>query len=149
MTLTGEHVLPVSRARAWAALTDAALLQAALPGCESLTQVGDDSYRVQLALALGPLTAHFDGGFTLAALQPPQQGDVAFDGSAGLAGHGKGRAQLRLTALSPRRTQLSYTARLRLGGALAHVGPDLVALAVRRLGDDFIARLRLAMRRRR
>ena len=50
MNLTGQQLLPVTQAQAWAALNDTAMLQAAVPGCEAITPAGENAFDVLMAL---------------------------------------------------------------------------------------------------
>lgn len=146
MKLSGQQTLPVAQALAWAALNDVALLQAAVPGCEALTPAAEpDTYDVLIAVAVGPVKAKFKGRLQLSDLQPPSSYRLAFDGSGGAAGHGKGRADVRLEALGAAETLLSYDVEASVGGRLAQVGSRLVDLAAQKLAEDFFARFRAAL----
>jgi carbon monoxide dehydrogenase subunit G len=149
MKLAGEQVLPVSQARAWAALHDTAVLQAAIPGCEALTPAGPQCYDLRMAVPLGLVTARFEGRLRLSSLDEPHGFRLGFEGSGGVAGHGKGSVRIALVALSPRKTQLAYTLNARVGGPLAAIGDSLAGAVAQPLADEFFKRLLTAMRRRR
>lgn len=142
MNLTGQQVLPVSQAQAWAALNDTAMLQAAVPGCEAITPSGEQAFDVLMAVSIGPVKAKFKGKLQLADLDPPARYRLVFEGSGGAAGHGKGEAQVSLQALAPDQTQLSYTVTASVGGKLAQIGSRLVDAAAQKLAEDFFARFR-------
>ena len=145
MNLTGEQLLPVTQAQAWAALNDTAMLQAAVPGCESITPAGDNGYEVLMAVAIGPVKARFKGRLQLSDLDPPHRYRIAFEGSGGAAGHGKGQAAVSLQALDAQQTRLAYEVSASVGGKLAQVGSRLVDLAAQKLAEDFFARFRAAL----
>lgn len=145
MNLTGEQLLPVTQAQAWAALNDTAMLQAAVPGCESITPAGDNGYEVLMAVAIGPVKARFKGRLQLSDLDPPHSYRIAFEGSGGAAGHGKGQAAVSLQALDAQQTRLAYEVSASVGGKLAQVGSRLVDLAAQKLAEDFFARFRAAL----
>lgn len=149
MKLTGEQVLPVSQARAWAALHDTAVLQAAIPGCEALTPAGPHRYDLRMAVPLGLVTARFEGQLQLSSLDAPHGFKLAFEGSGGAAGHGKGSVRIALVALSPRKTQLTYSLTAKVGGPLAQIGDTLASAVAQPLADAFFNRLQDAMRGRR
>ena len=149
MNLTGEQILPVSQAQAWEALNDIAMLQAAVPGCEALTPAAEaNAYDVLMAVAIGPVKARFKGRLQLSDLEPPTSYRLAFEGSGGAAGHGKGQAAVRLTALAPHETRLDYEVTASVGGRLAQVGSRLVDLAAQKLAEDFFARFHAALAER-
>lgn len=145
MNLTGQQTLPVSQAQAWAALNDTAMLQAAVPGCEAITPVGDNAFDVLMAVSIGPVKAKFKGRLQLSDLEPPQRYRLSFEGSGGAAGHGKGQALVALEALAPQQTRLSYEVSASVGGKLAQIGSRLVDLAAQKLAEDFFARFQAAL----
>jgi len=51
MRLSVRHILPVPPAEAWSALNDLAVLQQALPGCESLLEIAPDEFVGEMAVA--------------------------------------------------------------------------------------------------
>ncbi|MFT7776316.1 CoxG family protein [Roseateles sp.] len=145
MNLTGQQTLPVSQAQAWAALNDTAMLQAAVPGCEAITPTGDNAFDVLMAVSIGPVKAKFKGRLQLTDLVPPQSYRLAFEGSGGAAGHGKGQAHVVLEALAPQQTRLNYEVSASVGGKLAQIGSRLVDLAAQKLAEDFFARFHSAL----
>lgn len=145
MNLTGQQTLPVTQAQAWAALNDTAMLQAAVPGCEAITPAGDNAFDVLMAVSIGPVKARFKGRLQLTDLEPPQRYRLAFEGSGGAAGHGKGQALVALEALAPQQTRLSYDVTASVGGKLAQIGSRLVDLAAQKLAEDFFARFQAAL----
>lgn len=145
MNLAGEQILPVTQAQAWDALNDIAMLQAAVPGCESIVPSGEQAFDLLMAVSVGPVKARFKGRLQLSELNPPQSYRLAFEGSGGAAGHGKGQAAVGLTALAPNETRLAYEVTASVGGKLAQVGSRLVDLAAQKLAEDFFARFRAAL----
>jgi len=137
MQLTSEQTLPVSSQQAWEALNDVTLLQAAIPGCESITPAGDNQYDVAIMAVVGPVKARFKGKLRLDDIQPPISYTMHFEGQGGAAGHGKGSAQVRLQAQGPNRTVLHYSAQASVGGKLAQIGSRLVDMAAQKMANDF------------
>ena len=139
MQLTGQQTLPVSQEKAWAALNDTALLQAAIPGCESLTATGDNEYEAVIVAAIGPVKAKFKGKLRLSDIAAPTSYTMNFEGQGGPAGHGKGSAQVRLQAGGANETVLHYNATASVGGKIAQVGSRLVDMAAQKMAGDFFA----------
>jgi carbon monoxide dehydrogenase subunit G len=137
MKLTDQQILPVGQAQAWEALNDIALLQSAIPGCESLTATGDNQYEALVTGLGGPGEGQVQGQAALDNLQPPTSYTMAFEGQGGAAGHGKGTAEIRLEAKGPRSTVLHYTAHASVGGKLAQVGSRLVDMAAQKMATEF------------
>lgn len=139
MQLTSQQSLPVSQAIAWQALNDVTMLQAAIPGCESLTVIGENEYEAALSVAIGPVKAKFKGKLKLSDLQPPASYRIAFEGQGGQAGHGKGTAQVRLEAVSASETLLHYEVQASVGGKIAQIGSRLIDMAAQKMANDFFA----------
>src|SRR5215468_10188475 len=96
MEITGEQLIPLPQAEVWRALNDPEILKACIPGCESIERVSDNEYRVAMTAAVGPVKAKFSGKLLLSDLQPPSSYSLAFEGSGGAAGFGKGGAHVSL-----------------------------------------------------
>jgi carbon monoxide dehydrogenase subunit G len=136
MEMKGEQLVPASQQDTWAALNDPEILKACVPGCESIERVTDDEYAVRMTARVGPVAAKFKGKLTLSDLKPPQSYRIAFEGQGGVAGFGKGGAQVQL-APEADGTRLTYQVRASVGGKLAQIGSRLVDAAARKLADDF------------
>jgi hypothetical protein len=137
MQLTNQQTLPVNQLQAWEALNDIALLQSAIPGCETITTAGDNEYDVAITAAVGPVKARFKGKLRLADLAPPNSYTMHFEGQGGAAGHGKGHADVRLEAVSANETVLHYTAHASVGGKIAQIGSRLVDMAAQKMATEF------------
>ncbi|MDT9002389.1 carbon monoxide dehydrogenase subunit G [Paucibacter sp. APW11] len=141
MNLSGQELLPVSQAQAWAALNDTEMLKAAITGCESLTPVPEQehAYELLIAVSIGPVKAKFKGRLKLSELNPPESYQLAFEGQGGAAGHGKGSAQVRLEPKGPASTLLHYEVQASVGGKIAQIGSRLVDMAAQKMAGDFFA----------
>lgn len=136
MEMTGEQLIPASQAETWAALNDPDTLKACVPGCESLERVSDTEYRVLMTARVGPVSAKFKGKLSLADLNPPTSYSLSFEGQGGVAGFGKGSAQVSL-ATEGDGTKLSYKVKANVGGKLAQIGSRLVDAAAKKIADEF------------
>ncbi|MDQ6680421.1 MAG: carbon monoxide dehydrogenase subunit G [Pseudomonadota bacterium] len=137
MELQGERLIPAAIEATWAALNDPAVLKACITGCEALERTGDDAYTVKIAVKVGPVSARFTGNLKLTDVQPPRSYTIHFDGQGGVAGFGKGSADVTLSAEGDRQTKLVYVARAQVGGKLAQIGSRLVDAAAGKIADDF------------
>jgi carbon monoxide dehydrogenase subunit G len=136
MEMKGEQLVPASQASTWAALNDPEILKVCVPGCESIERVTDNEYAVLMTARIGPVAAKFKGKLTLSDLKPPQSYSIAFEGQGGVAGFGKGGAQVQL-APEADGTRLTYQVKANVGGKLAQIGSRLVDAAARKLANDF------------
>ncbi len=148
MQLNSQETLPVSLEQAWEALNDISLLQAAIPGCESITPSGDNQFDVAVMAAVGPVKARFKGKLQLENLQPPNSYTLRFEGQGGAAGHGKGSADISLQAQGPAQTLLLYSAQASVGGKIAQIGSRLVDMAAQKMAGEFFASFNTALQER-
>lgn len=137
MELSSTQALPVSQAIAWAALNDTSLLQQAIPGCEGITEIGENDYEVIVVAAIGPVKAKFKGKLKLNDITPPTSYTLAFEGQGGAAGHGKGSAAVRLESTGENETTLHYTAHATVGGKIAQIGSRLIDMAAQKMAKEF------------
>ncbi|HXY04998.1 MAG TPA: carbon monoxide dehydrogenase subunit G [Burkholderiaceae bacterium] len=139
MELSGEQLLPVDQQRAWAALNDVDVLQACVPGCESMKRTAQDRYEATVNAAIGPVRARFTGTFSLADVNAPESYTLRFDGSGGATGFVRGQARVVLRADGPDRTILSYATSAQVGGKLAQIGSRLIDAAAGAMSEKFFA----------
>jgi len=137
MELNGERRIPAPIETTWAALNDPAILRACITGCESLEKTGDDAYTVVVALKVGPVNARFKGNLRMSNVTPPSGYTIAFDGQGGVAGFGKGSADVTLTAEGAAATRLAYVARATVGGKLAQIGSRLIDATAAKISEEF------------
>jgi uncharacterized protein len=145
MELKGERLIPASIQQTWAALNNPEILQACITGCESLALTGDNAYQAVVAVKVGPVSARFKGNVQMSQLNPPNGYTLNFDGQGGVAGFGKGSADVVLKAEGPQ-TRLSYDAKAQVGGKLAQIGSRLVDATAAKMTDDFFSAFDAALR---
>ena len=136
MNLQGERRIPASVEQTWTALNDPETLKACITGCESLEQTGDNEYLAVLGLKIGPVNAKFKGKLQLTDIVPMESYRINFEGQGGVAGFGKGHAEVKLSP-EGEATLLKYDAQAQVGGKIAQIGSRLVASAAAKVSDSF------------
>ena len=136
MELHGERLIPAPLDKTWAALNDPETLKACITGCESLERTGDDAFAAVVAVKVGPVSARFKGNLKLSNVQAPHSYTINFDGQGGVAGFGKGSADVNL-ADEGGQTRLKYLAKAQVGGKMAQVGSRLIDAAAGKVAEDF------------
>jgi uncharacterized protein len=139
MDMTGEQLIALPQQRVWEALNDPEVLKACIPGCETMEKVSDNEYRVVMSASVGPVKAKFSGKLLVSDLDPPNSYSLAFEGSGGAAGFGKGNSKVTLSPAEGG-TRLAYSAHATVGGKLAQIGSRLIDGVARKMADDFFAR---------
>ena len=99
------------------------------------------------------MSAKFAGKITLSDIVPPESYNIAFDGSGGVAGFGKGNAQVKLVPLpadaaGQASCELHYTVHASVGGKIAQLGQRLIDGAAKSMAEDFFKRFDDEMQRR-
>ncbi|MBX3631482.1 MAG: carbon monoxide dehydrogenase subunit G [Simplicispira sp.] len=153
MEMNAHRALAASQQQAWDALNDPEMLKLCIPGCDALEATGEHQYAVGMALKIGPVAAKFKGKLQVSEQVPPESYRIAFDGQGGVAGFGKGQAQVRLVplpddALGQPCCELHYEVQASVGGKIAQLGQRLIDGAAKGLAEDFFRRFDEQLRRR-
>jgi carbon monoxide dehydrogenase subunit G len=139
MNLQGERIIPASVEQTWVALNDPQTLKACIAGCESMETTGENQFMAVMAVRIGPVNARFKGRLQLSDIVAMQSYRINFDGQGGVAGFGKGAANVTLLpeGTAGEATRLNYAADAQVGGKIAQIGSRLVESAAAKIADDF------------
>ena len=140
MKLSGESRIPAGREHVWALLNDPAVLGACIPGCEEITQAGDDGFSAKVTVKIGPMKVRFAGTVALQDKVFPESYRIVGQGEGGVAGFAKGSATVRLTAEGPESTLMAYGVESQVGGKIAQLGSRLIDSTARKLAEQFFER---------
>lgn len=144
MDLTGDYRIGAPREAVWAALNDAEVLKACIPGCDKVEPTGENQYAVGMALKIGPVAAKFAGKILLSDIVAPESYKINFEGQGGVAGFGKGTAEVRLKP-DGSGCALDYTVHATVGGKVAQLGQRLIDGTAKSMAEDFFKRFDEAM----
>jgi hypothetical protein len=144
MDLTGEYRIPAPRDDVWRALNDPNILKQCIPGCESVEKLSDTEFTAKVVLRIGPMTAKFSGKGTLSNLDPPNGYTITGEGQGGVAGFGKGTADVKLTS-DGNATVMHYKAAAQVGGKMAQLGARLIDSTTKKLADEFFGKFAQVM----
>ncbi|PRZ44990.1 enoyl-CoA hydratase/carnithine racemase [Paraburkholderia fungorum] len=137
MEMVGEARLEAAREVVWEALNDPAVLQASIPGCESLECTAENEFTATVVSKVGPIKARFAGKVSLSNIAPPRSYTLTGEGSGGAAGFARADIEVSLDALEPSVTLLRYGVKANVGGKLAQLGSRMIDAAARKSADDF------------
>ncbi len=140
MNINGEYRVPARRETIWNVLRDPLTLRACLPGCEEVTQVGDDVYEGRIAIQVGAVNTVYSGRATIDDATFPDHYVVSAHFHSPTGGFADGVATVTLVA-EPDGTLVGYRARLSPGGRLTSVGERLLRGVAIRLANTFFSRL--------
>ena len=135
MKLQGTYLLPAPRERVFAAITDPAVLQRVIDGCEKMVQTGEDAYDAHLKIGVAGLKGSYVGKVELKDKRPPESYTLLISGK-GAPGFVKGSAAIQLTDQAGQ-TQLRCDADAQVGGMIAAIGSRLIEAAAKKMMDEF------------
>jgi len=138
MKLSGTYELPAARERVFQAITDPAVLQQAIDGCEKMVKTGDDSYDAHLKIGLAGIKGSYVGKIQLKDLAAPESYTLIIEGK-GAPGFVKGTARIQLHE-NGTGTRIECDADASVGGLIAAIGSRLIEAAARKMMADFFQR---------
>ena len=144
MEMTGEYRIPAPRETVWAALNDAEVLRATIPGAESVEKTSDTTFEAVAKAKVGPVSARFKGKVTLSDIDAPNGYTLTGEGNGGAAGFAKGSARVDL-ADDNGVTVLTYNVNAQIGGKLAQIGQRFIDSTASKLADEFFGNFSAAL----
>ena len=140
MEMHASRVIAADRMTVWAALNDAEVLKACIPGCDELTGSPEEGFAATVTQKVGPVKATFRGEVTLSDIVPGESYTISGEGKGGVAGFAKGGAQVRLSNAETGGTVLTYDVSAKVGGKIAQLGSRLVDSFAQKMADQFFER---------
>jgi carbon monoxide dehydrogenase subunit G len=135
MKIAGTASIGHSPERVFAALTDPAVLARTLPGCQSLEQVGPDSYKMVITAGVASIKGTYLGQVELSDRNAPNSFTMRAAGS-GAPGTIQAVVQMSL-AQEGEGTLLSYDAQATIGGVIAGVGQRVLGGVAKKTAGEF------------
>lgn len=135
MKIVGAHDVAAKRERVFEAMTDPAVLQRCIPGCEQLDLTGENTYATTLRAGVGSIKGVFKGTVRLEEIRPPEHYRMVVEGK-GQPGFVKGAGALDL-AERDGATTISYSGDVTVGGTLASVGQRMVEASAKMMAAQF------------
>ncbi len=136
MKLEGEYIFSGPREEVWKLVRDPEVLSTALPGTQSMEQVGENEYEGTMNIRVGPVAGVFSGRLAVSDEVPPESCTLTVDGK-GAPGFAKGTGHVELLDQGDGTTLLKYQGDVQIGGRLASVGQrmlDTVSKSMTRQG---------------
>ena len=125
MKLEGEYVFNGSQEEVWELVRDPEVLATALPGTQSLDQVGENEYEGEMNVRIGPVAGVFSGKIIVSDEVPPESCTLTVDGK-GKPGFANGVGHVNLIPQEDGTTLMKYEGDVQIGGRLASVGQRLL-----------------------
>jgi carbon monoxide dehydrogenase subunit G len=137
VNLDGSAVLHADPERVWSVITDPAVLARTIPGCLSLEQVAEDSYRMNVSVGVGAIRGMYAGEVHLTDQQRPAS-YVMHASGAGAPGQVRATVTINLEP-NGEGTTLTYSADAVVGGPVAGVGQRMMTGVAKRMAGQFFS----------
>ena len=138
MDFGGRYRFGAKRAAVWAALNDAAVLQAVIPGCQSIEWTGPSTLEMKLKVNFGVIHPTFTGELSLSDVHPAERYRLSGRGKGGLLGLAHGDADITLSDDGDG-TILSFDAAGKADGGIMRLGKALIGNSAQQVIDGFFA----------
>lgn len=144
MKLAAERHIAADPAMVWAAVLNADVLKACVPGCESLKGNPTDGFEAVVVQKVGPVKARFTGTVTLSDVVEGKSLRITGEGKGGVAGFAKGSAYVTMEAQG-NGTKLTYDVDASVGGKIAQLGSRIIDGFAKNLSEEFFNRFQNAV----
>lgn len=138
MEFGGRYHFAAERRAVWAALNDAALLKAIIPGCERIEWSSPTTLELKVRVAFGPVRPAFSGELSLSDIDPAVRYTLSGRGK-GMVGFAQAAADIGLTDAEDGGTVLSFAADGHADGGIMRLGRALVGNSAQQIIDGFFA----------
>jgi uncharacterized protein len=145
MQFGGRYHLEAPRMRVWAALNDAGVLKAAIPGCHRIEWIGPAALELEIKVNFGIMQPTFVGDLLLSDIHPAERYRLTGRGRGGLLGKAEGAADIVLDDAPDGGTHLAFMATGGADGGIMKLGRALVGSSAQKVIDGFFARFGAAM----
>jgi carbon monoxide dehydrogenase subunit G len=136
MDFGGRYLFGATRLQVWAALNDARILGAVIPGCETIAWTSPTTLDLKIRINLGIVHPRFAGELVLSDVHPAERYRLSGRGKGGLLGLAQGAADIVL-ADDPDGTILSFTAIGKADQGIMRLGRALLGNSAQKLIDGF------------
>ena len=117
MKLEGEYIFDGPREDVWELVRDPDVLATALPGTQSLDQVGENEYEGVMNVRIGPVAGVFSGRIVVSDEVPPETCTLTVEGK-GKPGFINGTGYVNLIDQGDGTTLMKYDGEIQIGGRL-------------------------------
>jgi hypothetical protein len=135
MKFSGSTTLHAPRDKVWETLNDPAVLARAIPGCESLEQIGPDAYRVRVTAGVASIKGTYQGEAAMVDPDPPRACTLKGSGG-GAPGTVSGECRVTLEEQDGV-TLVSYDAEGVVGGVIGGVGQRVLTGVAKKMAAQF------------
>ena len=135
MKFSATYLLAAPRDKVFALLTDPAVLQRCIEGCEKMVRTSEDTYDAHLKIGIAGLKGSYVGKVQLKDKKVPESYTLLIEGKGG-PGFVKGTARIQLVDKG-NETELRCESEAQVGGMIAAIGSRLVEAIGKKMMESF------------
>jgi carbon monoxide dehydrogenase subunit G len=144
MDFGGRYLIAAPRDAVWAALNDAEVLKAAIPGCHKIEWNSQTTLDLEIKVNLGVVHPVFKGDLALSGIVPAERYTLSGKGRGGLLGLAEGSADIILSDAGEE-TLLVFAAQGGASGQIMKLGKAIIGNSAQKVIDSFFERFGEAM----
>ena len=138
MRLEGTFDVKAPRQQVWERITDPSLMVGCIPGCESIEQVDQATYKAVVAVSIGIVKARFHLVVQITREDPPNAIYAKTTGEEGTqASMVTAENIVTLIELPENETRIEYSSDVSISGRLGKYGLGIMRKRAARLSDEF------------
>lgn len=129
--------------RAWRFIMDPAQVAPCIPGCGDVEILGDNKYRANVKLAVGPIKTNFNVTVEITKQNAPNFAATLTRGEeGGKASMVTANSELRLTPVNGEQTEVYYKSEVSIVGRLGKFGLGIMKKKAKKIGEEFAENFR-------
>ena len=140
MLLTGQHNVKASAQEIWDMMMDPDALARITPGITSLERIDDDNYKAIANVKIGPVGASFTGTLKVSNRNEPHSFKLSVQQNSKV-GNANAIMDMKLIAISPNETEVSFNGDVKLSGTLSIMGGRVITPVANMLSKQFFEEL--------
>jgi len=141
MRVEGTYRFPAPAERVFALLLDPSVLAGCIPGCEQLTEVGEDRYEATVKVGVGAVRGTYKGQVEIVDKLVPYRFRMVVQGRGG-PGFIKGEAAISIVAAGDAECDVQVVGDGQVGGMIAGVAQRLLGGVATMMMNQFFECLR-------
>lgn len=124
--------------RVWDFMMDPDRMAPCIPGCGDVEIIGDNRYRANVKVAMGPIKTSFNVSVELTEQEAPTYAASVTRGEeGGKASMLTANSELRLTPVNGKETEVYYVSEVSLVGRLGKFGLGMMKKKAKAIGEEF------------
>jgi carbon monoxide dehydrogenase subunit G len=137
MRIHGSYTIDAPAERVWDILLEPESLKASIPGVQSMTETGENAWKIVLTVGIAAFKGTYEGDVRIAGAEPPREYDIHVEGK-GRPGWVRGVGHIELVPNATNtQTTVNVAGEASLGGPMFAIGSRFAAPAANLLMGQF------------